>query len=63
MLYIKEDLINEIRDRDVVLFVGAGLTINLGLPSWNMLIDLMAKELNLDAIILLLNCSSENTTP
>ena len=49
MLYIKEDLINEIRDRDVVLFVGAGLTINLGLPSWNTLIDLMAKELNLDA--------------
>jgi hypothetical protein len=49
MLYIKEDLINEIRDRDVVLFVGAGLTINLGLPSWNTLIDLMAKELNIDS--------------
>lgn len=46
-MYIHQELINEVRDKDVVLFVGAGLTMNLGLPSWNELIEVMAKDLGL----------------
>jgi hypothetical protein len=47
-MYIQQELINEIRDKDVILFVGAGLTMNLGLPSWTKLIEVMAKDLGID---------------
>lgn len=47
-MFIQQELINEVRDKDVVLFVGAGLTMNLGLPSWNTLIEVMAKDLGLN---------------
>jgi hypothetical protein len=47
-MFIHQELIDEVRDKDVILFVGAGLTMNLGLPSWNTLIDVMASDLGLD---------------
>lgn len=36
---IKQDLINKIIKNDIVIFVGAGLSINAGLPNWNNLIE------------------------
>jgi hypothetical protein len=43
-----EQLAAAIRRGDVILFVGAGVSINLGLPSWQALIDQMAGELDYD---------------
>ena len=37
-----------IRERRAILFVGAGVSISVGLPSWEMLIRQMAEELGLD---------------
>jgi SIR2-like domain len=45
-------LAREIRDRRVILFVGAGLSRPLGLPSWGELIEHMAKELDFDPALL-----------
>jgi hypothetical protein len=42
------ELINSIKERKVILFAGAGLSMNLGLPSWGQLIDFIAKELGYD---------------
>jgi hypothetical protein len=43
-----QDLIQAIRDRKAILFVGAGLSMNLGLPSFRKLIDHLADELDFD---------------
>lgn len=43
-----EDLARAIRDRQAVLFAGAGVSMTVGLPSWNTLIEHIARELNLD---------------
>jgi hypothetical protein len=43
-----EELAESIRERRAMLFVGAGLSMSLGLPSWESLIDHMAEELDLD---------------
>ena len=43
-----DDLINALRERRVILFVGAGVSQNLGLPSFVQLIDHMAEELGFD---------------
>jgi hypothetical protein len=45
---IPDTLVSEIRNQQVILFVGAGLSMNLGLPSWSDLIDHMATELGYD---------------
>ena len=41
-------LISSFKQGNVILFVGAGVSISLGLPSWNSLIDRIAKELGYD---------------
>jgi hypothetical protein len=47
-----EDLARQIRDRKVVLFAGAGLSMPLGLPSWGELMAHMAVELGYDPEVL-----------
>jgi hypothetical protein len=43
-----DDLIASYRERNVILFVGAGVSKNLGLPTWAELIDHIADELGYD---------------
>lgn len=43
-----EELAAAVRDRRVLLFAGAGLSMSVGLPSWHELIDHMKRELGLD---------------
>jgi hypothetical protein len=40
-----QELIEAIRKKSVILFVGGGVSMNLGLPSWNRLIDKLARDL------------------
>lgn len=46
-----QDLIDSIRDKKTILFAGAGLSMNLGLPSFNALIDKLARDLDFDPAI------------
>jgi hypothetical protein len=48
MLSAAEELANSIKQRRVILFVGAGVSMSVGLPSWQKLIEHMAEELDLD---------------
>lgn len=43
-----EQLLQAYRSKRLILFVGAGISMGLGLPSWRQLIDHMAKELGFD---------------
>lgn len=43
-----EQLIEAYRSKRLILFVGAGVSMSLGLPSWRQLVDHMAKELGFD---------------
>lgn len=43
-----DDLIEAIRQRRAILFVGAGVSMNVGLPSWRSLIEHMGEELGYD---------------
>lgn len=43
-----ETLKEQIKGRKVILFVGAGVSAALGLPTWSQLIDHIAKELDYD---------------
>lgn len=43
-----EQLIQAYRMKRLILFVGAGASMELGLPSWKQLVDHMAKELGFD---------------
>lgn len=43
-----EDLITSYREKNVILFVGAGISKNLGLPTWSELINRIAEELGYD---------------
>lgn len=43
-----DELISSYRDRNVILFVGAGISKNLGLPDWSELISHIAIELGYD---------------
>lgn len=45
-------LAREICDRRVILFAGAGLSQALGVPSWQQLINQMARELDYDPEVL-----------
>ena len=43
-----EQLFEAYKQKNVILFVGAGVSMGLGLPSWNDLINQIAKELDYD---------------
>ena len=43
-----EQLARAIIDRRAILFVGAGVSMSVGLPSWQTLIEHLVKELGLD---------------
>jgi SIR2-like domain len=43
----RDYLVAAIRDRKAILFVGAGVSMTVGLPSWQTLIEHMAEELGL----------------
>ena len=45
---ISHELIEEIKNGQVILFAGAGLSANLGIPTWSALIDYMAQDLGYD---------------
>lgn len=42
------DLVQRVRDGQVVLFVGAGVSATLGLPTWSQLIEQMAEHIDYD---------------
>lgn len=46
-----EDLVESIRQRNTILFAGSGLSAQLELPTWNKLIEQVAKELQYDPSI------------
>jgi SIR2-like domain len=48
---IDEDLVRAVHDRTAILFVGSGVSRNLGLPDFGELVDLIAGELGYDADI------------
>ncbi|TNC68503.1 SIR2 family NAD-dependent protein deacylase [Rubellimicrobium roseum] len=43
-----DDLAASVRDRRAILFVGAGISMTVGLPSWQALIDHIMEELGLE---------------
>lgn len=43
-----DQLFQAYRSKRLILFVGAGVSMGLGLPSWKQLVDHMAKELGFD---------------
>src|SRR5437763_5534788 len=45
---VPEDLARSVAERRAILFAGAGLSMTVGLPSWQELIDHMAAELGAD---------------
>ncbi|HEY0568816.1 MAG TPA: SIR2 family protein [Xanthobacteraceae bacterium] len=45
---IPDELVHAVRERRAILFAGAGLSMNVGLPSWEQFINRMAEELGLD---------------
>ena len=42
------DLVQAIKNKNTILFVGAGVSMGLGLPSWSQLINQIASELGYD---------------
>ncbi len=47
-----EDLVTAIRNRQAILFAGAGVSMTVGLPSWRTLIDHIGQEMGLDPAVL-----------
>ena len=45
------DLKKSIQNKDIILFVGSGISASLGLPTWSQLINQIAYELHYDANI------------
>lgn len=45
---MNQELVHAVRERRALLFVGAGVSQNLGLPSFGELIDHLAGELDYD---------------
>src|SRR5205809_877626 len=46
-----EPLVSALRDRQVLLFAGAGASRSLGLPSWGELVAEMARQLGYDSSV------------
>lgn len=46
-----DPLVDAIRARQVILFVGAGVSMNLGLPSWSTLISEMGSQLDFEPMV------------
>jgi hypothetical protein len=46
---VPNELVQAVKERSAILFVGAGPSISVGLPSWQSLIDHLADELSLNA--------------
>lgn len=46
-----EELISQYNEKKIILFVGAGVSKNLGLPTWSELIDQIAKDLGFDPAV------------
>ena len=46
-----EELKNAIRQKQIILFVGSGLSCSVGLPSWNKLIGDLANQLGIDSTL------------
>ena len=46
-----EDLVKAIREKQAILFAGAGVSMTVGLPSWRTLIEHIAEELDLDKAV------------
>jgi hypothetical protein len=46
-----EDLVTAIRNRQAILFAGAGVSMTVGLPSWRTLIEHITQELGLDPAV------------
>jgi hypothetical protein len=53
MLSAIEELARSIKERRAILFVGAGISMSVGLPSWQTLVEHMAHELGLDTSVVL----------
>jgi hypothetical protein len=49
---IPDELIRAVKERRVILFVGAGLSMSVGLPSWQEFVEHMAGELGLERSVL-----------
>jgi hypothetical protein len=45
---VVDDLVTAIRNRQAILFAGAGVSMGVGLPSWRTLIEHMGEELGFD---------------
>ena len=48
-MIIPTELVDNLRSKKVILFTGAGVSMNLGLPSWSRLIAHMANDLGFEA--------------
>jgi hypothetical protein len=47
-----EEIVSALKRRHAVLFVGAGVSMSVGLPSWKTLIDHMVSDLHLDESVM-----------
>jgi hypothetical protein len=52
MTVAKPGLADAIRKRHAILFVGAGVSMSIGLPSWDALVDHMLEELKMDRSVI-----------
>jgi len=48
---IPNELTDAVRQKRVIPFIGAGLSMSLGLPSWSQLMEMVSEELEMDADI------------
>ena len=52
-MIIPNDLLQKVSNNQVILFAGAGVSMNIGLPSWKALIEYMAQDLKIDPSVFL----------
>ena len=48
---MNQELVDAYKSGNLILFAGAGVSMNLGLPSWNQLVDQLAQELGYDPAV------------